>query len=64
MDAKLKSRTRRLGITTPGAIRSARPTSMMRFSIVSGLSFQRKFLMLRAIFRASTRNVPSRVRPV
>ena len=46
-----------------GGVGSARPMSSSRFSISSGLSFQRKFFSARVILPFSIRNVPSRVRP-
>ena len=42
-DVKLKSRMRSAGIWRPAATASGRPMSSSRFSISSGLSFQRKF---------------------
>lgn len=64
MLAKLKSRTRNAGSTCPVRVRSARPISSILLTMISGLSFQRKFFTARVIFPFSIRNVPSRVRPV
>src|SRR5512144_1849215 len=68
-DVKLKSFTLIGGTTTapPASVpasRTAGPIASRLFSMNSGESLNRKFLIAFEIFPFSIRNVPSRVRPV